>query len=211
MAGLTGFNMFVKFLPYLDYNRMWQLPVCHAIFFGVFKRFTALLYPATPQAKAKLKAKAAAAATALAAAATAAAAAATLGIAAVLPAVAAVQQATAGVQQVAVSAQLVAEGVLPVVAAIQRGTAGVLPDVLTAQAPAPGAQPAGEVAHSGEGAQPDGVAGQRGARGVLRANARPFVPNVMMNMPPEFAFGKEGLKSIQERSNNFVSTRGGHT
>lgn len=34
-----------QYVTYLDRNRMWQLPFCHAVFFGLLKNMCDLLFP----------------------------------------------------------------------------------------------------------------------------------------------------------------------
>lgn len=41
-------------LPWLDRNRMWALPFCHAVFFGLVKNFCDLLFPLAGAKKPKV-------------------------------------------------------------------------------------------------------------------------------------------------------------
>lgn len=45
LKGVLGDNVLSSYLVYLDRNRMWQLPFCHAVFFGLLKNMCDLLFP----------------------------------------------------------------------------------------------------------------------------------------------------------------------
>lgn len=188
MAGMTGINMLCAGLPYLDYNRMWHLPFCHAVFLGVFKRFMSLLYPPTAKAKAQAKARATTAAAA-AAAATAAATATSSAVAQTSSVVSRGAQSALGVQP------MPAEVLVAVVAELTL-VAGVQPATNVAQT--------GLAAVLAVGVVPAVTAAQPGVRSKLRATAPPFVPKVQQEFSPEMGFSKDSLKSIKERSSNMV-------
>lgn len=43
--GVLGDNVLSKMLPHLDRNRMWLLPFCHAVFFGLLKNLCDVVFP----------------------------------------------------------------------------------------------------------------------------------------------------------------------
>lgn len=43
--GVLGDNVLSKMLPHLDRNRMWLLPFCHAVFFGLLKTLCEVVFP----------------------------------------------------------------------------------------------------------------------------------------------------------------------
>lgn len=51
---MLGDNTLSKMMPWLDRNRMWALPFCHAVFFGLVKNFCDLLFPLAGAKKPKV-------------------------------------------------------------------------------------------------------------------------------------------------------------
>lgn len=44
LVGCKGLSVFPKYLPYVDYNNFFTVPICHALLYGVLKNFISILY-----------------------------------------------------------------------------------------------------------------------------------------------------------------------